>query len=146
MNENETIKAALAIIEGRIERREVTIKSPEDVHSYVILQLSERKAEAFSIIFLDNRHRVIEYRELFQGTIDGTSVYPREVIRAVLEVNAAAVVLVHNHPSGVGEPSAADERITNRLRRALELIDVRLLDHLIVAGPNVTSFASRGLI
>lgn len=89
---------------------------------------------------------MIEYRELFQGTIDGTSVYPREVIRAVLEVNAAAVILVHNHPSGVGEPSAADERITNRLRRALELIDVRLLDHLIVAGPNVTSFASRGLI
>lgn len=146
MNENDTIKAALAIIEGRIQRREVTFRSPSDVRNYITLQLAERKAEVFAVIFVDNRHRVIEYRELFFGTIDNTSVYPREVVRAVMDTNAAAVVLVHNHPSGVGEPSQADERITRRLIQALELIDVRVLDHFIVAGTGITSLAERGLM
>jgi DNA repair protein RadC len=102
--------------------------------------------ELFCCLFLDNRHRVLSFNELFRGTIDGTSVYPREVVKEALAVNAAAVILAHNHPSGVAEPSQADERITRRLKSALELVDIRLLDHLIVGDGRTTSLASRGLI
>ena len=102
--------------------------------------------ELFCCLFLDNRHRVLSFNELFRGTIDGTSVYPREVVKEALAVNAAAVILAHNHPSGVAEPSQADERITRRLKSALELVDIRLLDHLIIGDGRTTSLASRGLI
>lgn len=102
--------------------------------------------EVFGIILLDNRHRVTHVAELFRGTVDGASVHPRELVRLVLEHNAAAVILFHNHPSGVAEPSAADEMITGRIRDALALIDVRVIDHLIVARGTVVSFAERGLI
>jgi len=95
---------------------------------------------------LDCRHRVLRYLEMFRGTIDGASVHPREVVKVALQEQAAAVLLVHNHPSKIGEPSAADELITQRLRDALSLVDVRVLDHLIVAGSDVVSFAERGLI
>jgi DNA repair protein RadC len=98
------------------------------------------------VAFLDARHRLLEFVELFRGTIDAASVYPREVVKLALSRNAAAVVLVHNHPTQVAEPSAADEAITRRLVGALGLIDVRVLDHLIVAGPDVTSFAEQGLL
>ena len=108
--------------------------------------LSPRDAEVFCAMFLDNRHRLIQFDEMFRGTIDGSSVYPREVVRRTLELNAAALVLAHNHPSGVAEPSQADELITRRLTEALALIDVRVLDHMIVAGNTVTSFVRRGLI
>jgi DNA repair protein RadC len=123
-----------------------TIKSPEDTQAYLRLRLADKQAELFGCLYLDNRHRVLELRELFQGTIDGTSVYPRVVVQQALQVNAAAVILFHNHPSGVAEPSQADERITRRLKSALELIDVRVLDHFIVAAGDSVSMASRGLV
>jgi DNA repair protein RadC len=96
-------------------------------------------------LFLDNRNRVITFEKMFYGTIDGASVYPREVVRMALKTNAAAVIFAHNHPSGVAEPSQADEQITQRLKEALALVDIRVLDHLIV-GDEVVSFAERGLL
>jgi DNA repair protein RadC len=95
---------------------------------------------------LDKRHRLISYQEMFQGTIDGASVHPREVVKEALKQNAAAVILVHNHPSGVQEPSQADELITARVKEALALIDVRLVDHMVLAGSSVLSFAQEGLL
>ena len=122
------------------------IKSPADTEAYLRARLRDLPYEVFGCLFLDNRHRVLCFSELFRGTIDGTSVYPREVLMEALAVNAAAVILAHNHPSGVAEPSHADERITQRLKAALELVDIRLLDHLIVGDGASTSFASRGLL
>lgn len=128
--------------------RQCTIKSPKDTEALIVPMLVHAEAEKFVVVFLDNRHRVIATDIMFEGTIDGTSVYPREVVKAALSYNAAAIILAHNHPSGVAEPSQADERITQRLKSALELVDVRLLDHLIVGGNTgtVTSLASRGSI
>ena len=123
-----------------------TIRSPGDTENFLKLKLSHLDHEVFCVIYLDNRHRIIKFEEIFRGTIDGTSVYPREIVKAALLNNAAAVILAHNHPSGVAEPSQADERITKRLKAALELIDVRILDHLVIAGNNSTSMAQRGLI
>jgi len=123
-----------------------TIKSPADTEAYLTAHLAHLDHEVFSVIYLDNRHRVIEYREEFRGTIDGTSVYPREIVKQAIMSGAAAVILAHNHPSGIAEPSTADERITKRLQSALELVDVRVLDHLIIGGSNVTSLASRGIL
>jgi DNA repair protein RadC len=108
--------------------------------------LGDRDCAYFGLLLLDSRHRMLRYVELFRGTIDGASVHPREVVKTAIESQAAAVVLVHNHPSQIGEPSTADELITKRLREALALIDVRVLDHLIVAGNEVVSFAERGLL
>jgi DNA repair protein RadC len=120
--------------------------SPSAVRQFLLQALAARDAEVFCILFFDNRHRLIQFEEMFRGTIDGASVYPREVVRRTIELNAAAVVLVHNHPSGLAEPSQADEMITHRLRDALALIDVRVLDHLVVGRGQVVSFAERGLI
>lgn len=136
---------AMNILAAR-HRRGRVLKSPADTEAYLRLRMADLPAERFGCLYLDNRHRVLELRELFHGTIDGTSVYPRVVVQQALEVNAAAVILFHNHPSGVAEPSQADERITRRLRAALELIDVRVLDHFIVASGASVSMASRGLI
>ncbi|MGI9265775.1 MAG: RadC family protein [Gammaproteobacteria bacterium] len=122
------------------------IRSPTDTETFLLARLRDRPHEVFCCIFLDNRHRVILFEELFRGTIDGTSVYPREVVKQALKVNAAAVILAHNHPSGVAEPSQADERITRRVRSALELVDIRLLDHLVIGDGTSTSLASRGLL
>lgn len=122
------------------------IKSPSDTQAYLRLKLAEVKTERFGCLFLDNRHRILGMRELFQGTVDGTSVYPRVVVQEALEANAAAVILYHNHPSGVAEPSQADEMITRRLKAALELVDIRLLDHFVVATGDSVSLAARGLI
>jgi DNA repair protein RadC len=97
-------------------------------------------------VFLDNRHRVLYFEEMFQGTIDGSQIHPRVVLQRALEANAAAVILYHNHPSGVAEPSKADENITSRLKDALSLVDVRVLDHFVVGAEDVTSFAERGLL
>ena len=123
-----------------------SLTSPRDTAAYCQARLATRQAEAFLVLFLDNRHRVIAAEELFQGTIDGASVHPREVVRACLKHNAAAVIFAHNHPSGVCEPSRADEHLTNTLRQALALIDVRVLDHFIVAATKTLSFAERGLL
>ena len=122
------------------------IRSPADTESFLRARLRDLPHELFCCLYLDNRHRVLEFVEMFRGTIDGTSVYPREVVKEALSLNAAAVILAHNHPSGVAEPSQADEQITRRLKAALDLVDIRLLDHLIVGDGRSTSLASRGLI
>lgn len=122
------------------------IRSPADTESFLMARLRDLPHELFCCIYLDNRHRIIAFEELFRGTIDGTSVYPREVVKQALAVNAAAVILAHNHPSGVAEPSQADERITRRLKSALELVDIRLLDHLVIGDGTSTSLASRGML
>jgi len=123
-----------------------SIRSPADTEIFLKARMQHLDHELFCCLYLDNRHRVLRFDELFRGTIDGTSVYPREVVKEALSVNAAAVILAHNHPSGVAEPSQADERITKRIKSALELVDIRLLDHLIVGEGAATSLASRGLL
>jgi DNA repair protein RadC len=122
------------------------LESPAATRSFLIAQLRDRPYEVFCCLFLDNRHRLIAFDELFRGTIDGASVHPREVVRQALFRNAAAVILAHNHPSGVAEPSQADELITQRLKDALGLVDIRVLDHLIVGDNRCASFAERGLL
>lgn len=122
------------------------LRAPQDSEQFLRIRLQDEEHEIFCALFLDNRHRVLAFKELFRGTIDGTSVYPREVIKETLQCNAAAIIFAHNHPSGVAEPSQADERITKRLKAALELIDVRVLDHIIIGHDTTTSLASRGMI
>jgi DNA repair protein RadC len=122
------------------------LSSPEAVRDYLRLTMAPLPYEAFLVIFLDSQNRLLAARELFRGTLAQTSVYPREVVKAALEHNAAAVILAHNHPSGVAEPSRADELLTQSLKQALALVDIRTLDHFIVAGARVVSFAERGLI
>ena len=123
-----------------------TMQSPSVVRQYLSTVLATRPYEVFCVVFVDSRHRVIAMLELFRGTIDGASVHPREVVREALAHNAAAVLFAHNHPSGVSEPSNADELITHRLREALALVDVRVLDHLIVSAGGAVSLAERGVI
>ena len=119
--------------------------SPDETRQYLTAQLQSYPHEVFACLFLDNRNRVISFDKMFYGTIDGASVYPREVVRVALKKNAAAVIFAHNHPSGVAEPSRSDEQITKRLKQALELVDIRVLDHMVV-GDTVVSFAERGLL
>jgi len=128
-----------------LEKQDV-ISNPEDTRQYLKSQLRDRPYEVFAALFLDNRHQVIQFEELFRGTIDGASVYPREVVKKALDHNAAALIIAHNHPSGVAEPSSADERITIRLKEALGLVDIRLLDHLIIGDGEIVSLAERGVL
>jgi DNA repair protein RadC len=121
------------------------ITSPKQTRDYLTLELSNDESESFCVLFLDNRNRVIKFERMFNGTIDGASVYPREVLKAALHNNAAAVIFAHNHPSGIAEPSQADIKITNRLKAALDMVDIRTLDHFII-GDEVISFVERGLI
>jgi DNA repair protein RadC len=127
-------------------RRGASLSSPQKVREYLTMRLGHLDHEIFGLILVDNRHRVIEYIELFRGTIDGASVYPREIVKLALEKGAAACVLIHNHPSGVKDQSHADELITKRVAAALALIEVRVLDHCIVAGAEILSFAEQGLL
>jgi DNA repair protein RadC len=122
------------------------LDSPAATHRFLISRLRDQPHELFCCLHLDNRHRLIAFDELFQGTIDGASVHPRVVVKQALRRNAAAIILAHNHPSGVAEPSQADELITRRLREALALVDIRVLDHCIVADNICLSFAERGLL
>ena len=122
------------------------LDSPAATHQFLISRLRDQTYELFCCLHLDNRHRLIAFDELFRGTIDGASVHPREVVKQALSRNAAAVILAHNHPSGVAEPSQADELITRRLREALALVDIRVLDHCIVGDNGCVSFAERGLL
>jgi DNA repair protein RadC len=122
------------------------IRSPADTEAFLMARLRDLPHELFCCLYLDNRHRVLAFEELFRGTIDGTSVYPREVVKQALKINAAAVILAHNHPSGVAEPSQADERITRRVKSALELVDIRLLDHVVIGDGQSASLASRGML
>ena len=139
------IDKALEILEARMQYGE-TISSPSDTKQYLTLKLAGKEHEVFCCLFLDNRHRVISFDELFQGTIDACAVYPREVAKRALEHNAAAIILAHNHPSGVAEPSQSDQLITRRIRDACELLDIRLLDHFVCGGKNAVSLASRGML
>lgn len=123
-----------------------TLSSPVETRNFLRLRLADYRNEVFGCLFLDNRHRIIAVRELFQGTIDGASVHPRVVVQQAMEANAAAMVFFHNHPSGVAEPSRADEMLTRRLKEALALVDVRVLDHFVVSGGESVSFAERGLL
>lgn len=125
-------------------RRGDPMSSPEATRQFLIMNLMERRNEVFGVMFLDSQHRLLSMEELFQGTIDTTSVYPRVVVERCLHVSAAAVILYHNHPSGEPEPSSADRHITNRLVESLGLIDVRVLDHFVIAGAKSISFAERG--
>lgn len=120
--------------------------SPARVKDYLALQLAGRPHEVFAVLFLDAQHRLLRLEELFQGTLTQTSVYPREVVKRALQLNAGAVVLAHNHPSGVAEPSRADEYLTQTLKTALQLVDVRVLDHVVVGQGQVVSMAERGLV
>jgi DNA repair protein RadC len=122
------------------------LSKPDETRDFLRLRLADYRNEVFGCLFVDNRHRIIAVRELFQGTIDGASVYPRVVVQQAMEANAAAVVFFHNHPSGVAEPSHADEAITRRLKDALALVDVRVLDHFVVSAGESVSFAERGLL
>jgi DNA repair protein RadC len=122
------------------------LAAPETTRSFLLAQLRDRPYEVFCCLYLDNRHRLLAFEELFRGTIDRAGVHPREVLRQTLAHNAAAVILAHNHPSGVLEPSQADELITRRLRDALALIDVRVLDHFIIGDGTCFSFSEAGLL
>ena len=130
-------------MESRL-KREGPFTSPAHTSRYLAARLRGRANEVFAAVFLDNRHRVIAFEELFHGTVDGASVHPRVVARRALALNAAALIACHNHPSGVAEPSLADRAITGRLRDALELVEVRLIDHFVVGDGEVVSFAERG--
>lgn len=146
---SERLAAAQALHERALLERAAkgpVMSAPGQVRVYLERTLTLRTYEVFCILYLDNRHRLIAMQELFRGTIDGASVHPREVVREALARNAAAVLLAHNHPSGVAEPSQADELITRRLREALALIEVRVLDHFIVGCGQTVSLAERGLV
>jgi DNA repair protein RadC len=138
----ELVKRALG---ESLHERDV-LSSPDQVRKYLRLQLQHLQREVFMVLFLDAQNRLMASEEVFVGTLTQTSVYPREVVKRALHHNAASVVLAHNHPSGVAEPSRADESLTEALKQALSLVDVRVLDHFVVAGASVLSFAERGLI
>lgn len=131
---------------GEELKRGTPLASPRDTRAFLQAQLRDRHYEVFCCLYLDNRHRVIAFEEVFRGTIDGTAVYPREIVRAALGHNAAAVIFAHNHPSGVAEPSRADELLTQRLKDALGLVDIRTLDHLVIGDGVTVSLAERGLL
>lgn len=149
--ENSIIGLANRILMSRlraVKKESDALTSPDATKNYLTLKLAEKPYEVFCCLFLDNKHRVIEFREMFQGTIDCASVYPREIVRRCIEVNAAALIMAHNHPSGDPRPSAADRSLTEKIKSALGLIDVRVLDHFIIGGPDqeIVSFAELGLL
>ena len=140
-----TIREAVGILESRLTLTEA-FTSPIEVKQYCRLKIGHKKDEFCCCLFLDNQHRLIAFERLFRGTIDGAAVYPRVVVRRALELNAAAVIFTHNHPSGVTEPSSADIKMTKKLKEALGFIDVRVLDHIIAGTADAMSMAESGLI
>ena len=147
LQEEEVINQALSILGTRLRKcGDTALSNPSAAVVMVKLMLAEEEQEIFGALFLDNKHRLIAFERLFAGTVNEASVYPREVVKRALKLNAAAVIFTHNHPSGVPEPSSDDERITDRLQTALSLIDVRVLDHIVVGGLSHVSFAERGLL
>jgi DNA repair protein RadC len=145
-HEDAVIGAALAIIEERMRVQASAFEQPQLVKDYLCLHLAGHDREVFGVMFLDARHGLVAFEVLFEGTLTHTAVHPREVVRRAMQLNSSAVILAHNHPSGVPEPSRADELITQCLRQALGLIDVRVIDHVIVGGASAVSFAERGLL
>ncbi len=138
------VSSALSILDRHMRAIGVCLESPAAVKAYLRLKLERLENEIFAVVFMDHKNRVIEYREMFFGTIAGASVYPREVVKAAMKVNASCAILVHNHPSGDSHPSQADRHLTKRLKEALELVDVRVLDHLVVGQNEITSLAEMG--
>ena len=145
VTDDQAISIAKLILAQRFERVDV-MNNCDTVKDYLTLHLAEKECEIFGAIMLDNQNRVIEFKELSRGTINKASIYPREVIKEVLSSNAASVILAHNHPSALPDPSEADKQITERLVKVLELIDVRVLDHIIVGGADAISFAEVGYL
>jgi DNA repair protein RadC len=143
-SEEAILASAANIIAERYVKKDA-YTNPQATKDFLTYKLGGYEREVFAVMLLDNQHQLLEFKELFCGTLDAASVYPREVVKAVLAVNAAAVIFAHNHPSGESEPSAADKNITKRLTDALGLIDVRVLDHIVV-GRTPVSFAERGLL
>lgn len=143
--DEEILELAVSVVKSRMNRGEV-LGNPEDTKRYLVLEMCRLQHEVFSCLFLDSKHRVLGFDRLFTGTIDGATVHPREVVKKALQYNAAAVILAHNHPSGVSEPSRADELITGRLKEALALVDIRVLDHIIIGGCDTVSLAERGVL
>jgi DNA repair protein RadC len=133
-------------IKERMEQEDLCFSSPETAKAFLCSKIGHLEHEAFWCLWLDGQHRLIVAEESFRGTITQACVYPREIVKRALSVNAAAVILAHNHPSGLAEPSRADETLTQTLKQALALVDVRVVDHLVVAGNQATSFAERGLV
>ena len=144
-NQQATIQEAIGILESRL-RTTKAFTSPSDVKQFCQLQIAQEKDEHFCCMFMDSQHRLIAFERLFRGTIDCVSAYPRVVVKRALELNAAALILTHNHPSGLPEPSTADIKITQRLKEALGLIDVRVLDHIIAGTSGTSSMAEAGLL
>ena len=142
---SEVVAAALDLVQAQVQRG-FELTAPSAAREYLAVRLGGLEHEVFAVVFLDAQNRVIEYQEMFRGTVSQTAVYPREVVKAALALNASAAILVHNHPSGTAEPSRADELLTRTLKTALSLVDVRVLDHLLIAGSGAVSFAERGLI
>ena len=141
----EVLQQARRVLSHRV-RRGATMSSPQAVKDYLRVQIGVLEHEVFCVLFLDAQHRIIALKQMFRGTVTQTSVYSREVVKESLALNAAAVILAHNHPSGAAEPSRADEFLTQTLKATLALVDVRVLDHLVVAGADCESFAERGLL
>lgn len=141
----EVLQVAQQVLLGRVYGSDV-LGSPQAVRDYLRVRLGTLEHELFAVVHLDAQHRVIEYVEMFRGTVTQTSVYPREVVKEAMKLNSCAVLLVHNHPSGSTQPSRADELLTQTLKNALALVDVRVLDHLIVGGSTIASMAEKGLI
>lgn len=145
VDEDVILDIAKQIIRQRFQPK-AQLTSVSQVRDYLGVLLATEPREVFGVLYLDNSHQILGFEILFQGTIDGAHVYSREVLKQVMAYNSAAVILVHNHPSGIAEPSEADIRLTGRLKSALALIDVRILDHLIVAGTEMVSLAERGVM
>lgn len=145
ITEQDILSAAETLMRAKLERQG-SISNPQDAGDFLRMRLGALLHEEFHVLWLDNRHRILDCQKLFTGTVDGASVHPREVVRAALAINASAAVLAHNHPSGVAEPSSADRSITQELIAALRLIDVRVLDHLVIGAGSVVSMAERGLL
>ena len=146
ITENEIIRSAKALLKKRLTNDNDFFTSPDTVKDFLMLEYSAKEHECFVVLFLNNQHQLIKAVEMFSGTIDGASVYPREVLKTALQLNAAAVILSHNHPSGITEPSQADKNITLKVKDALNMVDIRTLDHIIVGGVDSFSFAESGLL
>lgn len=145
-NEQKVLDRAARILAREAKERPYSMTSPQLVRDFLRFRLEHVEHEIFCALFLDSQHRLIEFAELFRGTLDSASVYPREVAKEALHHNAAAVIFAHNHPSGIAEPSMADRKITKRLQEALGLFEIRVLDHIVVGSPGMVSFAEEGLI
>lgn len=142
--DQQTIRTALTLLECQLREPGTAFTSSNSARDWLRLQLATLDREAFTVLWLDNQHRLIAHDTLCLGTINSITVHPREVVKSGLKNNAAAAVLAHNHPSGEAEPSQADRLMTERLKQALDLVDIRLLDHLVVGGMDIVSFAERG--